>query len=186
MNQYLYDKCREMGIEGLYSRSIDAKTTAYRHDEIGKYIDYVHGKFQYIRYDYLRNIFMYYYFRQRGIDYIREHRIEFDEVLSGGKNFTDVVQKWFPAAKIMPYLPKEILAKKALEEFLKNHPNNECQKEEYDALLAQLKKILESDGQTLQPILNKIPLDEKSPVKIQRKGKDPSNMEKYNTYEIKR
>ena len=68
----------------------------YKKKKIAAYIDYIHKKFPYIRFDYFANRFVYYPERGISIKYYREQNAVFDEAKLCSKDLIDLARTWFP------------------------------------------------------------------------------------------
>ena len=68
----------------------------YQHEEIREYIDYIHEKFPYIRFDYFRNIFVYYDQREISKRYNRLQNGIFNRAKQWSVDLIALAKTWFP------------------------------------------------------------------------------------------
>ena len=71
----------------------------YQNETLREYIDYIHGKYPYVRFDYFSNSFAYYEQREISKRYDREQRRVFDRAKCWSCDLIALARTWFPAAK---------------------------------------------------------------------------------------
>ena len=123
-NEYLEHLCSRHRIKGLYAKKLDAETTAFSegNETIAAFITYIHEKFPYIRYSYLKNAFLFYEFRVSGMKYQETYRTIFRNAKSDSSLYHTTLQEWFPDSNVIPYTE---LDDQAMQYFLENGLDDE-------------------------------------------------------------
>lgn len=148
-NVYLKELCEECGIKELYCRGLNAHYTIHDKEctEIMEYVDYIHGKFPYAKYDYFRNVFQYDNLRKIGLKYQMDQERQFAEAkkISGGCQ--KLLQEWFPDSIVHPYYSVKEQAVMAIEEVRENasYGNGYFSLEEKEALEKKLNEIFRKE-----------------------------------------
>lgn len=72
-------------------------------NQLGRFIQFIEGKFRYIRYSYLYDSFMMYDPRATGVNYVRAKNVEWENAWKN-HSLPQMVQGWFPDAAVGEFL----------------------------------------------------------------------------------
>ena len=99
LNDFWEETCAEKGVDLFNNRN--ALTTAYQEKWSSDFVDFVHDKFEYIRYSYFRNIFEFYLNRWNAIWDYGAAQDDLNYAYDNGK-VTERFQQWFPDSNVHP------------------------------------------------------------------------------------
>ena len=139
--------------------------TAYSIEELGGFIDYIHAKFPYVRFDYFTNAFVYYPERRISKAHYAQEKKEFVEATKSHQGLIGLAHKWYPGiqCRVTAKLESAVYAenKERIDAYL--HENNwingtrKIRQEERKTILKELNELLagKTSGERLKPLLQK-------------------------------
>lgn len=155
INTYFHCLCKEHEVE---LETPDCfRPVIHKVEELGKFIDFIHNKFPYIRYDYFTDTFVYYKERAISKDYYAEQRSIYEEASQTTDGLTALAQRWFPTVpcKVSVKLRGDMAEK--IRRYLSDgnwlDGNREIREAERTEILNELKRITGYDYGTLGPAL---------------------------------
>jgi len=155
INSYFRSLCKEHEVELEATDCI--RPVIYKVEALGKFIDFIHNKFPYIRYDYFTDTFVYYKERAISKDYYAEQRRIYEEASQTTDGLTALAQRWFPAVpcKVSVKLRGDMVEE--IRRYLSDgnwlDGNREIRDAERAEILNELKRITGCDYGTLGPAL---------------------------------
>ena len=173
INEYYKELCQKMGQKNLFDNP-DSEVIAYEVEALGKFIDYIHETFPFVRYNYFRNVFEFYKIKMGGHREQDENNKRFIEAGRQAEPYKDLVQEWFPEAAVYPYVSKEEQARIALEEFLGDDVTQLYPEEDVKALVEQLNAIFDSEAKSINSLMGKF-----TNATLKRAAKDKSKKRYY-------
>lgn len=157
-NEYLKELCEKHRIEGLYKYGVStAMTTAYSRgcEEIAQFINYVHEKFPYVRYDYFHNVFEYYSFRHIGMKYMRENCALFAAAKDDTSRYQKILQKWFPTSEVFPFVTFDEAAKKYFSDNVVVGKQENYTESDIERIVADLQRIYRTEVKQINRLLSR-------------------------------
>ena len=141
-NEYLHKLCAEYGTDNFYN-AINATTYAYKqgNEHIARLIDFIHARFDYVRYCYLSNVFSFYELKTIGEAYQERYSREFRAACENHRRYAEMLQEWFPTSVVHPYTLPEAQANAYLNSKLEADPNRIFTSEEIDQIRQDLNSI---------------------------------------------
>ena len=82
-------------------------------------IEYIEKTFDFVRFNFFRNVFELYDLRVSGYKYLDNSKKAFERAAEEDNPYYELVSQWFPSAKVHPLIPKEKQAEQVFEEFIK-------------------------------------------------------------------
>ena len=150
-NSYLEMLCKKRKLR-LYGD--DLSSVVHCSDErleIVPFISYIHEKFPFVRYDYMKNVFCYYRLKFTGFLFQMEQTLIFDHKLEQHKGCIEMMQELFPQAKVHPYKTKENEILNYIEALLKDDPMRKFTLDEESVYLAELNALWSSNPKKHYP-----------------------------------
>lgn len=153
INDHLEALCKVDQVD-LHDLSKSRKP-AHKYPHIGAYIDYIHEKFPYIRYDYFKDKFVLYVQRKHSIEYFKSQLEIFDRCLSSPDELERLANSWFPN------VPVTVLSnvQERIDEYLKNNQwlneGRVIQGDERDEILRAINGISAEGAKQLKTLLGK-------------------------------
>lgn len=95
INAYYQSLCQSLDID-LHDPEDIFRKPAYKIDDLGDFIDYIHGKFHYIRYDYFKDEFVFYPEREEGKDYYAQQHSIYANAAESAAGLQALAEQWFP------------------------------------------------------------------------------------------
>lgn len=80
---------------------------AFSNENVKAYIEYIHAKFPYIRYDYFKHCFCIYNQRDESIRYYEKENRLFNNAKRSPQGLVELAKTWFPDAEIIDEQPSE-------------------------------------------------------------------------------
>ena len=115
----------------------------YRKDghAIRRYIDHIHNTEKYVRYDYFRNYFCYYYLSAVARRYLKLQEQSFWNAWYDHSQYPKIFQKVFPSATVHPYKDRLDQMREFVDAQLANNPKREFTKDQLLQHKAELNRI---------------------------------------------
>ncbi len=145
LNKYLLRLCSHAEIDLFANPRAQTKSRDIR--SISNYIQYVHKTFPYVRYDYFKNHFCFYYMRFYGMMYQTLQQGTYQHAQRNFNEFEKMIQSIFPKAVVHPYKDKRTLMKEYMDNLLKDNPRRMFSLEEDKKILEDLNDIYCSGNQ---------------------------------------
>ena len=155
VNTYFKKLCRDIGID--LNDPDCLSPVIHTVETLGKFIEFIHNKFPYIRYDYFTDTFVYYKEPAASKDYYEEQRRIYQQAADTSAGLVALAQSWFPnvpctvSVKTMGDMAEEIRHYLESENWLDGKRN--MRNKERAEILSMLKKITGEDYRTLGPAL---------------------------------
>lgn len=133
----------------------------YRNERIAAYIDYVHKRFPYIRFDYFTNSFAYYPEREIGRGYYQIQNEVFEEARIFAGDLIALARTWFPKAECtvardaLSYEDKQLDVEQYLWENNWLDGKREIRQNERKLLLWMINQITAENAKNLRSLLKK-------------------------------
>lgn len=150
-NSYLKMLCEKKKIALYGDPFASVATYSNPRYEVGRFISYIHEKFPFVKYDYIKNIFCYYRLKFTGLLFQMEQTLIFEHKLEHRNGYLQMMQDLFPSATIHPYLRTEDLLREYIEALLIDNPKRTFAEEEILAHLEALNTIWSSSPQQHYP-----------------------------------
>lgn len=137
------------------------RTPIYKNERIAAYIDYVHKRFPYIRFDYFTNSFAYYPEREIGRRYYQIQNEIFEEAKILAGDLIGLARSWFPSAECtvardaLSYVDKQQDVEQYLWENNWLDGKREIRQNERKLLLWMINWITAENGKKLASLLKK-------------------------------
>lgn len=156
VNTFYMNLCKEIGYDPQ-ERISDPKAK----DERDNFIDFIHQKFPYIRFDYFTNNFVFYPERRLSKLYYATQTQKYDDAKQTAVGLIKLANEWFPDAicsvskRVKPQQDRQAAVTKYLVD---NHWLNEkrvIKKTERDTILTELNQITGEGAKQLAPILQR-------------------------------
>lgn len=156
INAYYQSLCQDLGID-LHDPENVFRKPAYRIEDLGDFIDYIHGKFPYIRYDYFKDEFVYYSEREEGKNYYaQQHRI-YDDAAKTVAGLQALAAQWFPGIPSYVDINLDGDIQQAVDDYLTNNlwlnGQRIIRQNERREILNELNRITGEDSRQLGSIL---------------------------------
>lgn len=108
VNEYLVQLCKECKLENFYnSREAEATLNSQGAEKVKTFVELVHERFPYIRYDYFLNVFTPYILKRDGEDYQCKNDNLFKAAEEDHTKYQAMFQEWFPASTVHPFVSLE-------------------------------------------------------------------------------
>lgn len=141
-NAFLKDICDKNRIWDFYGNRTPSELP-YRKEGhmIRRYIEHIHNVEKYVRYDYFRNHFCYYYLRAVALRYLKLQNQRFWSAWDDHSQYPKIFQKVFPAATVHPYKDRLDQMREFVETQLAGNPKREFTKGQLLQHKAELNQI---------------------------------------------
>lgn len=141
-NAFLRDLCHKERIWDFYGNRTPSELP-YRTDghAIRRYIEHIHNTEKYVRYDYFRNYFCYYYLSAVARRYLKLQEQSFWNAWYDHSQYPKIFQKVFPSATVHPYKDRLDQMRKFVEAQFANNPKREFTKDQLLQHKAELNRI---------------------------------------------
>lgn len=173
-NDYFKAICRKSGLSVFNNKQ--AGDNVYTHKELKAYIEYIEKTFDFVRFNFFRNVFELYDLRVSGYKYLDNSKKAFERAAEEDNPYYELVSQWFPSAKVHPLIPKEKQAEQVFEEFIKKYGVTRIPESEVDELRQQLNITLNTKYKSMNSLLKRF-----TTKKLERmsRGKNKSKYHKY-------
>ena len=173
-NDYFKAICRKSGLSVFNNKQ--AGDNVYTHKELKAYIAYIEKTFDFVRFNFFRNVFELYDLRVSGYKYLDNSKKAFERAAEEDNPYYELVSQWFPSAKVHPLIPKEKQAEQVFEEFIKKYGVTRIPESEVDELRQQLNITLNTKYKSMNSLLKRF-----TTKKLERmsRGKNKSKYHKY-------
>ena len=153
LNDYLVKLCNDNGIVN-FCNCEDSELTAQdeKCEKIMKYIDFVHEKFPYARFNYIKNRFEFYSWKELGVKYNQDEERKFKRAFDSGE-LASLGKEWFPTANIYDYTAREKRAKTIVDEAISSSENGELTEEKINELVEKLNKIFGENHKKINALM---------------------------------
>lgn len=155
INRYFNTLCKENDID---LKDPDCfRPVICKVEALGKFIDFIHNKFPYIRYDYFTDTFVYYKEREASKAYYAEQRRIYHQAACTSSGLVELANRWFPAVPCtVRAKPKKDIAE-AVQHYLSSENwldgRREIRGNERAEILKELNRITGKRYKTLRPAL---------------------------------
>ena len=141
-NAFLRDLCHKERIWDFYGNRTPSELP-YRTDghAIRRYIEHIHNTEKYVRYDYFRNYFCYYYLSAVARRYLKLQEQSFWNAWYDHSQYPKIFQKVFPSATVHPYKDRLDQMREFVDAQLANNPKREFTKDQLLQHKAELNRI---------------------------------------------
>ena len=141
-NAFLKNICDRNGISDFYCNRTPSELPYHKKGHvITRYIDQIHVTEKYVRYDYFRNHFCYYYLSAVAVRYLKLQNQAFKDACQNHTRYTKIFQKVYPSAIIHPYKDRLDLMREFVEAQLTDDPKQEFTKDQLIQHKAELNRI---------------------------------------------
>lgn len=152
----LVDLCNEHFSSIVKAENIDLhedwRKPTYSYEKLGKFIDYIHAKFPYIRFDYMEDNFVLYKNRRSGKCYYAKQDARFNEAKKSCESLEALAQSWYEE---IPVIWPESLQSQIVQYIAENITLGEAYGESKRAQIkAELGAILGKKVSQLNRVLN--------------------------------
>ena len=156
INAYYQSLCQDQGID-LHDPEDIFRQPAHRIESLGDFIDYIHGKFPYIRYDYFTDEFVFYSEQEEGKDYYAHQHSTYRNAAKTTAGLQALAARWFPGIPSYVEVSLEGDIQQAVDSYLTNNRwlngerairQNECR-----IILDNLNRITGENSRQLSTIL---------------------------------
>lgn len=126
-----------------------------------EYLEYIHGKFPYVRFDYFTDRFVFYSDREIGKKYYAEQAAGYVKARMSRNGLTELAANWYPGVpcEISDSIRLEVEEKAAVRKYLEENrwmnAEREIKSKERAEILQAIKNITGESGKTLGPLLKK-------------------------------
>ncbi len=173
VNEFLVQLCKECQLENFYnSRDADASINSKGAEKVKAFVELVHDRFPYIRYDYLLNVFAPYRLKRAGEEYQIMNDGLFKAAEEDHTKYQTMFQEWFPESVVHPYVTlEEQQNQKALayiEDLVRANPDRIYTDEDKDKITQDLNRIYRSKHKNTNVIMKKF-----CNWRFERDGNDP-------------
>lgn len=142
-NAFLKDICDEFRIPNFYCNRTPSDLPYRKEGNIvRRCIDHIHSSEEYVRYDYFRNHFCYYYLKAVAQSYLEKQNQIFGDAWEDHSQYVKLLQKVFPTATIHPYKDRLDQMREYVEGQLAGNLEKEFTKEEVLQHMTKLNSIL--------------------------------------------
>lgn len=152
-NDYLKEICQKGGFSVFNNKQ--AEENVYTHKELKAYIEYIEKTFDFVRFNFFRNVFELYGLRVSGYKYLDNSKEVFERAAENDNPYCELVSQWFPAAKVHPLIPKEKQAERVFEEFIKQYGVTRIPESAVLDFLQRLNELLGKDFKQINTALKK-------------------------------
>ena len=97
INDYYAELCRKHGID----LKEEWRQHTYGHEAAATFIDFIHGKFPYIKYDYFTDMFALYSDRKSSIEYFDEQAKRYKSAADDKERLTTLAKSWFEGIPVI-------------------------------------------------------------------------------------
>lgn len=151
-NNYFQEICRHNDID-LSSQDIFVRKSVSSYPKLSGFIDYIHVKFPYLRFNYLTDQFELYSNRKKSKKYYQEQETIFNEAKRSSEGLCALAQTWFPGVEVsFVDLKRDKIVEYLTLNNLINVPLDKSQLDQIRKDIAViLNKEFKSLGHTLQP-----------------------------------
>lgn len=141
-NAFLKDICEAQKIPDFYcNRSPSDLPYRKEGNVIRRYIDHIHSREDYVRYDYFRNHFCYYYLKAVAQHYLKLQEQKFRDAWEDHSMYVDIFQKVFPTATVHPYKDRTEQMREYVESLLQDSPRKAFSTEEIQTHMDDLNRL---------------------------------------------
>ena len=156
INAYYQSLCAELGLN-LHDPEDIFRKPAHEIEGLGNFIDYIHGKFPYIRYDYFTDEFVFYTEREDGKDYYAQQHSIYHNAVKTAAGLQSLAARWFPGIPAHVDISLEGDIQQAVDEYLTNNHwlngQREIRQNERRIILNALNEITGENSRQLGTIL---------------------------------
>ena len=152
-NDYFKAICRKSGLSVFNNKQ--AGDNVYTHKELKAYIAYIEKTFDFVRFNFFRNVFELYDLRVSGYKYLDNSKKAFERAAEEDNPYYELVSQWFPSAKVHPLIPKEKQAEQVFEEFIKKYGVTRIPESDVDELRQQLNITLNETYKSINSLLKR-------------------------------
>ena len=152
-NDYFKAICRKSGLSVFNNKQ--AEDNVYTHKELKAYIEYIEKTFDFVRFNFFRNVFELYDLRVSGYKYLDNSKKAFERAAEEDNPYYELVSQWFPSAKVHPLIPKEKQAEQVFEEFIKKYGVTRIPESDVDELRQQLNITLNETYKSINSLLKR-------------------------------
>ena len=129
-NEHLKKLCKTQGFRNFYTnRNSDFRPYHGKKNLVRNLIECAH-KMEYVRFDYFRNYFCYYYLKEVAHNYNRSQRKKFLQAEEDHKKYAEIFQDVFPIATVHPYKDRLDQMQEYVELQLAGDPKREFTKDQ--------------------------------------------------------
>ena len=155
INNYFKKLCKENGVDQDEPDCLSP--VIHTVEVLGKFIEFIHNKFPYVRYDYFTDTFVYYTEREASKDYYAEQQRVYQQAAYTSSGLVALAYQWFPtvpctvSAKLEGDMAEEI--HKYLTDGHWLNGERKIQGAERTEILNELRRITGAPYKTLAPAL---------------------------------
>ena len=157
INAYYQSLCQSLNID-LHDPEDIFRKPAYKINDLGDFIDYIHGKFPYIRYDYFKEEFVFYPEREEGKDYYTQQHSIYSNAAKSAAGLQALAAQWFPGIPSHVDVSLEGDIQRAVDDYMaRNHwldNAREIRQDETRIILNDLNRITGENSRQLATILH--------------------------------
>lgn len=124
-------------------------------DPSSEHIEYIEKTFDFVRFNFFRNVFELYDLRVSGYKYLDNSKKAFERAAEEDNPYYELVSQWFPAAKVHPLIPKEKQAEQVFEGFIKKYGVTRIPESAVLDLVQRLNGIFNTKLKSVNTILKK-------------------------------
>lgn len=173
-NDYLKVICEKSGFSVFNNKQ--AEENIYTHKELKAYIEYIEKTFDFVRFNFFRNVFELYDLRLSGYKYLDNSKKAFERAAENDNPYHELVSQWFPAAKVHPLTPKEKQAERVFEEFVKEYGVTRIPESAVLDFLQRLNEVLGKDFKQINTALKKFTTKR---IKRMSRGQEKSSYHRF-------
>ncbi len=157
INTYYQSLCQRREID-LYDPEDIFRQPAHCIVDLGDFIDYIHAKFLYIRYDYFTDKFVFYSERESGKAYYAQQHRTYSEATRTSAGLQNLASQWFPGIPVHVDINLAGDIQQAVDKYL--HQNNwlngqrEIRQAERTEILRELNRLTGENSRQLGTILH--------------------------------
>lgn len=152
-NDYFIEICEGEGLSIYNNKEPDI--TAYSNEKLKEYIEYIEDTFNFVRYNFFRNVFDFYGLRKTGYKYLDYSNKAFKEASKKENPYFELVSQWFPEAEVHPYVSMEEQANMVFDRFIQKYGESGIPESEVDELRQQLNITLNETYKSINPLLKR-------------------------------
>ena len=155
VNDFFYNLLRENGID--LGDSCGRKPT-YTYEKAKAFIDFVHNKFPYIRYNYFTDLFALYGDRKSSLDYYQDQSALYAAAANNQERLTALAQSWYEGIPVIwPDTLQNQIDRYLVDNGLIGIPYDRKQR---NKIVGELSVILGKEAKQLKRLLNQYGYDE--------------------------
>lgn len=155
INLYFKTLCKENDVE--LENPDCFRPVIHKVEVLGKFIEFIHNKFPYLRYDYFTDTFVYYKERETSKDYYAEQQRIYQQAVYTSSGLVALAHQWFPTVPCtVSVKPRGDIAEEIQHYLVAGNWLDERQEmrgKERTAILKELNRITGEQYRTLGPAL---------------------------------